>query len=110
MRVPDTHRRPVTDGETDQIDTPAVAGDDGLDERAIADGCVVGVGVWLRRAQRVPRGVAGLHDTVDDLVIAAVPAQGDDQRATCHRCLPGQVAAVTGTFGVGRVEVDECGR
>ena len=70
----------VADGQAQQVDAADLAGRDGVDERALRGGSpvVVGVARGLHRTDRVV--VAGLHDPVDDLVVAAVAADRHDQR------------------------------
>ena len=76
-----------------------LAGRDGVDERALRSGSAVVVRVarCLHRADRVV--VAGLHDPVDDLVVAAVSTHRHDQRMSGSRGLPGEIAGVARAFG-----------
>jgi hypothetical protein len=87
------------DGEAEQVDAADFASDDGVSERLVSGGPPVVVGVARGHHRAHHRGVVCLHNAVDDLVVAAVPADRHHKWVADAGCLSGQFSTVSRSLG-----------
>lgn len=95
VRVLSSGVLPVACPDPQEVDVAYVAARDGFLKRRCAGGppVVVGIPGGHHRAYRV--WITGLHDAVDDLVVAPVPADRDNQHVPAATgSLPGQIDGV----------------